>query len=139
VFARGGETPAGFDFGPNPASAFEEVIARVTPNRLVGLGQSSVYWQAINAGIERTPRSFRPQLITVEGFGSEAISSRFERLLVRTPELSGVRRSEGHFRESDDLEEIRLHSERDGALVGAFLEQLISLSRPGSAPLRRHL
>lgn len=133
LFARRGERTAEYDIGDDPASALAEVVAKLNPSHILGLGQTSDYWQAIRKGLERASRRYAPQIITIEGFGSDDVFGGFERtFVVRRPEVFKIRRPEGGFvRDEDDLEELRREAERDGALVAGFLAYLISHSRQG--------
>ena len=105
-------------------------MARVRPKYVVGLGDSSVYRTAISDGIQRSTREYVPQIVIIEGFESERVEGRYERIFVRRPDFVPVRRTEREFsREVDDLEDLRLAAERDGALVAGFLDFLVGSVR----------
>ncbi|MDC8450269.1 MAG: hypothetical protein LV473_18215 [Nitrospira sp.] len=130
LFARRDERAAGWDLGIEPAVALSQVIATVRPKHVVGLGDSSVYWTAISDGIQRSTPEYVPQIVMIEGFGSERVEGRYERILVRRPDFTPVQRTEREFsREGDELEELRLAAERDGALVAGFLDFLVNSVR----------
>lgn len=126
LFARRGESAEERDFGDEPAYALSQVIATIQPNNVVGLGEGSAYWAAISDGIQRSTRDHVPRLIFIEGFGSERVDGRHERIFVPRPDFAPVRRTEREFRrEDDELEEIRLAAERDGGLIAAFFKALV--------------
>ncbi|MEX5220014.1 MAG: hypothetical protein NW701_19510 [Nitrospira sp.] len=130
LFARKGERAEEWNFGDEPAVALSQVMARVRPRYVVGLGDSSVYWTAISDGIQRSTREYVPQIVIIEGFESERVEGRYERIFVRRPDFTPVRRTEREFsREVHELEELRLVAERDGALVAGFLDFLVGSVR----------
>jgi hypothetical protein len=130
LFARQGEGAAEWDLGDEPASALMEVIARARPTHIVGLGETSTFWAAINEEIERTGEEYVPQLVMIDGFGTETNVGKSEQTFVHFPDLNVVRRPESKFeREVDSLEELRLKAERDGTLVAGFLDYLVHQSR----------
>lgn len=135
LFARRGERTAEYDIGDDPAYALEEVVARLNPSHILGLGQTSDYWQAIGSGLERASPRYAPQFITIEGFGLDDVFGQSERTFVCRPAFLEIRRPERVFaRDEDDLEAIRREAERDGALVAGFLDYLIGHSRRGREP-----
>lgn len=130
LFARRSERAREWDFGDEPAFALLQVMATVRPKHVVGLGDSSVYWTAISDGIQRSTPEYVPQIVIVEGFGSERVEGRYERIFVRRPDFTPVQRTERQFSgEVDELEELRLAAERDGALVAGFLDFLVNSVR----------
>lgn len=53
LFARRGEGPEEWDFSDQTEVAFSEVIARVKPQHIVGLGSTSIFWTSVSTGMER--------------------------------------------------------------------------------------
>ena len=130
LFARRNERAEEENFGDEPFLALSQVMATVQPKYVVGLGGSSQYWTAVSDGIQRSTREYVPQIVTIEGFGSERVEGRYESIFVRRPDVTAVQRTEGRFsREVDDLEELRLAAERDGVLVAGFLDFLVKRVR----------
>lgn len=130
LFARRGERAEEWNFGDEPASALSQVMATMRPKHVVGLGDSSVYWTAIRDGIQRSTPEYVPQIVIIEGLGSGPFDDRYERIVVRRPDFTPVQRTEREVsREVDELEELRLAAERDGALVAGFLAFLVASVR----------
>lgn len=130
LFARMGERAEERDFGDEPASALSQVIATMRPKHVIGLGDSSVYWTAIRDGIQRSTPEYVPQIVIIEGFGSGRVEGRYDRIFVRRPNFIPVQRTGREFsREVDELDELRLAAERDGALVAGFLDFLVGSVR----------
>lgn len=130
LFVRRDEHAEQWGFGTEPTFALSQVIATVRPKHVIGLGENSMYWTAINEGIQSSIGEYVPQIVIIEGFGSGRIEGRYEPILVRRPDFTPVQRMEREFsRELDELEEPRLAAERDGALVARFLDFLVDSVR----------
>jgi hypothetical protein len=135
MFARRGEGFAELVLGDEPAFALSEVIARANPNRIFGLGSTSGYWQAVSSGFERAGPTYTPQLIMIDGFGSDVVLGRSERAYVNRPEFAKIGRVARELaHEGEEFEAIRNEAERDGALVAGFYNYLTQHTAGGMEP-----
>lgn len=138
LFARRDEHDDEMDFGDEPELALSQAIATVRPKYLVGLGAKSAYWTTISDVIQKFSHEYIPQILMVDGFEPEHVKGRFEKIYVRHPDFTSIRRTERESApEIDELEELRRAAERDGALVAEFFHTLIRNVRPERSILTR--